>query len=401
MNESLTRKAHEQTNEAGSEAGILETMVVVARRKKFVIVLPLLVGSIVAALSFALPNVYKAGARLLPPQQQSTSMALLSQLGGGASLAAGMAGLKNPNDLYVAMLKSRTIADRLISRFSLKNVYDTKSLEEARSELANNTSVISGKDGLIVIEVEDQDRKRVALIANAYVEELLRLTKVLAVTGASQRRMFFEKELEAAKDNLSKAEMNLKQALNSRGVTSVDAESRAVIERLARLRAAVSAKEIQINAMRAFVTEANPEFMRTNEELKSLRAELSKMENGTEGSSLNAAQTPEGLQSIKILRDVKYYEMLYELLSKQFEIARLDEAKDPSLIQVLDPAIEPERKVKPRRALIVLGSMLAAMVCAIAWILVEEKKKRLLSSPVMAEKWQELSSLVRFRRKAG
>jgi tyrosine-protein kinase Etk/Wzc len=401
MNESLTRKAHEQTNEAGSEAGILETMVVVARRKKFVIVLPLLVGSIVAALSFALPNIYKAGARLLPPQQQSTSMALLSQLGGGASLAAGMAGLKNPNDLYVAMLKSRTIADRLISRFSLKNVYDTKSLEEARSELANNTSVISGKDGLIVIEVEDQDRKRVALIANAYVEELLRLTKVLAVTGASQRRMFFEKELEAAKDNLSKAEMNLKQALNSRGVTSVDAESRAVIERLARLRAAVSAKEIQINAMRAFVTEANPEFMRTNEELKSLRAELSKMENGTEGSSLNAAQTPEGLQSIKILRDVKYYEMLYELLSKQFEIARLDEAKDPSLIQVLDPAIEPERKVKPRRALIVLGSMLAAMVCAIAWILVEEKKKRLLSSPVMAEKWQELSSLVRFRRKAG
>jgi uncharacterized protein involved in exopolysaccharide biosynthesis len=401
MNESLTRKAHEQTNEAGSEAGILETMVVVARRKKFVIVLPLLVGSIVAALSFALPNVYKAGARLLPPQQQSTSMALLSQLGGGASLAAGMAGLKNPNDLYVAMLKSRTIADRLISRFALKNVYDTKSLEEARSELANNTSVISGKDGLIVIEVEDQDRKRVALIANAYVEELLRLTKVLAVTGASQRRMFFEKELEAAKDNLSKSEMDLKQALNSRGVTSVDAESRAVIERLARLRAAVSAKEIQINAMRAFVTEANPEFMRTNEELKSLRAELSKMENGTEGSSLNAAQTPEGLQSIKILRDVKYYEMLYELLSKQFEIARLDEAKDPSLIQVLDPAIEPERKVKPRRALIVLGSMLAAIVCAIAWILVEEKKKRLLSSPVMAEKWQELSSLVRFRRKAG
>lgn len=376
-------------------------MVVVARRKKFVIVLPLLVGSIVAALSFALPNVYKAGARLLPPQQQSTSMALLSQLGGGASLAAGMAGLKNPNDLYVAMLKSRTIADRLISRFALKNVYDTKSLEEARSELANNTSVISGKDGLIVIEVEDQDRKRVAPIANAYVEELLRLTKVLAVTGASQRRMFFGKELEAAKDNLSKSEMDLKQALNSRGVTSVDAESRAVIERLARLRAAVSAKEIQINAMRAFVTEANPEFMRTNEELKSLRAELSKMENGTEGSSLSAAQTPEGLQSIKILRDVKYYEMLYELLSKQFEIARLDEAKDPSLIQVLDPAIEPERKVKPRRALIVLGSMLAAMVCAIAWILVEEKKKRLLSSPVMAEKWQELSSLVRFRRKAG
>jgi uncharacterized protein involved in exopolysaccharide biosynthesis len=338
---------------------------------------------------------------LLPPQQQSASMALLSQLGGSASLAAGMAGLKNPNDLYVAMLKSRTVADRLISRFALQTAYNTKSLEETRSELANDTSVISEKDGLIVIEVEDHDRKRVAMIANAYVEELLHLTRTLAVTGASQRRLFFQKELEAAKDNLAKAEMALKQSLNSRGVTSVDAESRAVIERLARLRAEVSAKEIQLNAMRAFVTEANPEFMRVSEELKSLRAELARTANGTENSTLNAEQTPEGLQSIKILRDVKYYEMLYELLSKQFEFARLEEAKDPSLIQVLDPAIEPERKVKPRRALLVLGSILAAMVGVIAWVIVAEKKKRLLSSPAMAEKWDELSSLVGFKNKAG
>jgi uncharacterized protein involved in exopolysaccharide biosynthesis len=401
MNESSTRNAHEQTNPVESEFGILDTMVIVARRKRLIITLPIVVGLFVTALSFALPNVYKAGARLLPPQQQSTGMALLSQLGGSASLAAGMAGLKNPNDLYVAMLKSRTVADRLISRFALQTAYNTKSLEETRSELANNTSVISGKDGLIVIEVEDHDRKRVAMIANAYVEELLHLTRTLAVTGASQRRLFFQKELEAAKDNLAKAEMALKQSLNSRGVTSVDAESRAVIERLARLRAEVSAKEIQLNAMRAFVTEANPEFMRVSEELKSLRAELARTANGTENSTLNAEQTPEGLQSIKILRDVKYYEMLYELLSKQFEFARLEEAKDPSLIQVLDPAIEPERKVKPRRALLVLGSMLAAMVGVIAWVIVAEKKKRLLSSPAMAEKWDELSSLVGFKNKAG
>jgi uncharacterized protein involved in exopolysaccharide biosynthesis len=401
MNESLTRRVHEQTNEVASESGILETLVVVARRKKFVLLLPLAVGMVAAAISVALPNVYKAGARLLPPQQQSTGMALLSQLGGGAGLAASVAGLKNPNDLYVAMLKSRTIADRLITRFDLKTVYETNSPEEARTELANNTSVLSGKDGLIVIEVEDHDKKRVALIANAYVDELLSLTKTLAVTGAGQRRMFFEKELEAAKNNLAKAEMALKQSLDSGGVTSVDAESRAVIERLARLRAEVSAKVIQLGAMRAFVTEANPEFVRVSEELKSLRNELTRLENGNGNPALNVAQTPEGLQSIKILRDVKYYQMLYELLSKQYEFARLEEAKDPSLIQVLDSAIEPERKVKPRRAFIVLGSMLATLLGAIAWVIAQDKKKRLLSSPVMTEKWKELSSLIRFRRRAG
>lgn len=376
---------------------ILDIMVVAAKRKKFIIALPIIVGIMVGALSFALPNVYRAGAKLLPPQQQSTSAALLSQLGGSAGLAAGMAGLKNPNDLYVAMLKSRTVADRLLSHFNLKDVYDTASLEDARVELANNTTVLSGKDGLIIVEVEDHDRKRAALIANAYVDELLRLTKVLAVTGASQRRMFFEKELETSKNNLAKAEMTLKQALNSSGVTSVDAESRAVIERLARLRAEVSAKTIQLNAMRAFVTDANPEYIRLNEELKSLRAELSRNENGTAASAINAEQSSDGLKSIKILRDVKYYEMLYELLSKQYEIARLDEAKDPSLIQVLDEAIEPEHKVKPRRALILLGSMLVAMFGAIGWVILQEKKKRLLSSPATAEKWAELVSLIRFR----
>lgn len=400
MNESLTHQAHGQTNEVTGESGILETVLVVARRPKLLVLVPLVVGVIAVAVSLALPNVYKAGARLLPPQQQSTGMALLSQLGGGAGgLAASVAGLKNPNDIYVAMLKSRTIADRLITRFNLKTVYDTESLEEARTELASNTSVLSGKDGLIIVEVEDHDKKRVALIANAYIDELLRLTKVLAVTGAGQRRMFFEKELETAKENLAKAEMALKQSLNSGSVTSVDAESRAVIERLARLRASVSAKVIQLDAMRAFVTEANPEFVRVSEELKSLRTELTRMESGNTVPALNAPQTPEGLQSIKILRDVKYYEMLYELLSKQYEFARLEEAKDPSLIQVLDPAIDPERKVKPRRALIVLGSVLAAFLGAIAWIVIEDKKKRLLSSPAMAAKWEELFSLVRFRRK--
>jgi len=294
------------------------------------------------AVSLAMPNVYKATVKLMPPQQsQSGAAALLSQLGGVANMAAGVAGLKNPNDLYVGMLQSRTVADNLIARFKLKDVYDTDSLEKARMQLDDYTNVRAGKDGLITIEVEDKNQKLVANLANGYSEELLKLTNVLAVTEASQRRLFYEQQLKQAKDNLANAEVKLKSSLDTHGVISVDAESRAVLATAARLRAEVSAKEIELNSMRPFVTTENPDFKRTEEELKSLRAELTKLENGRKGAANDQASEngSAGFENIKVLRDVKYYQMLYELLAKQYELARLDEAKDAATVQVLDKAV--------------------------------------------------------------
>jgi uncharacterized protein involved in exopolysaccharide biosynthesis len=375
---------------------VIDVLIALARHKKLIIGLPLVVGLVAAAVSFALPNIYKANTKLLPPQQsQPTATALLSQLGGVAGLAAGAAGLKSPADLYVGMLKSRTVADRLIAEFQLKKVYDVDLQEKARKELEARTTINSGKDGLITIEVEDEGQERVAKLANAYVAELGSLTKVLAVTEAAQRRLFFERQLELSKNNLAKAEIALKGALDNSGVISVDSESRAVVETIARVNAQISAKEIKLGSMRAFVTSNHPEYRATAEELNSLRAELSKLENGrvAGGERGRAADTPtRGFENIQLLRDVKYYQMLYELLAKQYEAARLDEAKDPSIIQVLDPAVAPERKFRPKRAIIVIGSTVGALFFAMFYALLLESKRRALLAPATAGRWAELKS---------
>lgn len=380
------------------QPGLIDIMIVLAKHKKLILGLPLGAALCAVAITLALPNIYRAGTKLLPPQQaQSGASALLAQLGG---LTGAVPGMKNPSDMYIGMLKSRTVADRLIARFDLKKVYDNESLELARLGLAGNTVITAGKDGMITVEVESKDRKLAASLANGYVEELQRLTRVLAVTEASQRRLFFERQLELTKDNLAKSEVALKSAMNRSGVISVDVESRAVLETAARLRAQVSAKEIQLGAMRAFVTASHPGYRQANEELASLRAELSRLENGS-AAGIDAAEAAQGkvsgVENIQLLRDVKYYQMLYEMLAKQYELARLDEAKEPTLIQVLDPAVEPEHKFKPKRAIIVVvtGVLFGfiALFCAFAM----EARRKAMLSPLSSARWAELKTYLKFR----
>lgn len=379
---------------------MLDLMIVLAKYKKLIIGFPLAVAVVAAVVSMVLPSVYKATTKMLPPQQAASgASALLAQLGGAAGLAASVAGMKNPSDVYIGMLKSRTVADKMIARFDLKRVYDTDSQEIARMNLDTNTQVAAGKDGMITVEVEDKNRQLVAKLANGYVDELQRLSRVLAVTEASQRRLFFERELETAKNNLAKVEMSLKGALDNGGVVSVDAESRAVLETAARLKAQISAKEIQLGAMRPFMTAQHPEFRRTEEELTSLRAELSRLEGGRPGvaSGQGAQDKQSGLENIQLMRDLKYYQMLYELLAKQYEVARLDEAKEPSLIQVLDAAVEPERRARPKRALIVLASTVLAGLAAIAFAFVLEARRRAMKDPVEVVRWNELKKYLHFK----
>jgi uncharacterized protein involved in exopolysaccharide biosynthesis len=293
------------------------------------------------------------------------------------------------------MLRSRTLADRLVDKHQLKKIYGTDSQEKARADLGADTAITSGKDGLISIEVDSKDPKLAATLANAYVAELLNLTRTLAVTEASQRRLFFQGQLEQAKNNLAKAEMALKGAIDVGGVVSVDSESRTVVETVAKLRAQVSAREVELNAMRSFVTPDHPQFKRVTEELSSLRGELAKLENGRGNEVATQPAGKGGLENIQLLRDLKYHQMLYELLAKQYEAARLDEAKDPAVIQVLDPAVEPERKIGPKRALLVILSALASLVAVVLWAFVREAQQRTAQQPRVAARWAEFRSYLR------
>jgi len=383
----------------GDNVSVLDILIVLAKHKKVILATTVTAAVLSGGASFVMHPVYQASTKLLPPQQsQSSAAAMLSQLGGIASMAVGSGGLKNPNDMYVGMLKSRTVADRLIAEYNLKKIYQTDSQEKARRNLLDSTTVASGKDGLITIDVEARDGKLAAAMANSYVNELFRLTKTLAVTEAAQRRVFYERQLETTKDNLAKAEMALKRTLDTRGVISVDVESRAILETVGRLRAQVSAKEIQLGSLRAFVTSTNPQYRRVEEELSSLRDELSRLENGR-GSSDAAADKPNGLENVKLLRDLKYHQMLYELLAKQYEAARIDEAKDPSIIQVLDQAVEPERPVKPRRSMMVILSTIVGAVIGLFLAFIAEAKSRALNSAGGAGKWATLRKYLGFGKR--
>jgi len=355
-----------------SDISLMDIALTLAKHKKKIVTYPIAFGVAGLVISFLLPVVYRANTKILPPQQnQSTASAMLSQLGGLAGGAGAALGIKNPNDLYISLLKSRALTDRIIQRFDLQKRYDQKFIEGTRKELDQKSQIGAGKDNIISIDVDDKEPKVAAAIANAYVEELTNLTNKFALTEASQRRVFYEKQLELAKDKMIAAETALSTGIDSKGMMSVDAQSKAVLETVARLRANISAKQIQLKSMQAFVTPNNTEYKRANQELLGMQDELSTLENGvnnntsskSESKSANAeilGKSPKavetGTSNIQLLRDVKYYQMLYEMLAKQFEVARLDEAKDIPLIQVLDKAEEPEHKFKPQRALITLGA---------------------------------------------
>jgi len=268
---------------AEDEINLLDLLIVLAKHKRLVLGVPLAAGILAAIASLLLPNIYTGTTRILPPQQSaSAASALLSQLGGAlggiGGAAGGALGIRNPNDLYVGMLKSRTVADNLITKFELGKVYGEDRLSDARRHLERETTVVGGRDGIITIEVDDRDPKRAAELANAYVDELMKLTKVLAVTEASQRRLFFERQLEQAKDSLTAAEVAARQGLEKGGLAQVDAQGRSMIEVTARLRAQISVKEVQLGSMRTFAAEGNPELQRTQEELQALRRELARVE---------------------------------------------------------------------------------------------------------------------------
>jgi uncharacterized protein involved in exopolysaccharide biosynthesis len=344
--------------------------------------------------SLLLPNIYTAATKVLPPQQTQSTSAVLAQLGSLASLAGGaVSGVKNPNDLYVGMLKSRTVADNLIQRFDLNKLYEQKFQSETRRRLAAATMIVSGKDGIITIEVDDKDPKRAADLANGYMDELFKLTKVLAVTEASQRRLFFERQLEQAKESLARAEASTRLALQKGGLVMVEGQGRVMAETSARLRAEITVKEIQIGAMRTFASEQNPELQRTQQQMEMLKRELARTE-GTAGSrsSSSAESNVKGIENLRLLRELKYNEVTYELLARQYEIAKIDEAKDSAIIQVMDKAIEPDRKSKPKRSLIVLLATLVAVVLAVFFVLVLEAIKRSAADPRQFEKLARLKA---------
>jgi tyrosine-protein kinase Etk/Wzc len=334
------------------EISLLDILKVIKENLLLLVLGPLLVGLIALGITFLIPPTFTASTSFLPPQQQqSASASLLASLGSLGGLAGAATGLKNPNDQFVAFLKSRRIEDKLVDRFKLIERYKVDLLTDARIALESRTRISSGKDNLITIEVDDREPTFAAELANAQVEELGVLIQRLALTEAQQRRVFFENQLLSTKNQLTKTEQALRATgINSSALKSNPATAVAVV---ARMQAEIVAQEIKISSMRGYLADTAPQYRQAQSDLSTLRAQLSKLEKPNEIQATNDSDY------IARFRDFKYYETLFELFAKQFELAKVDESREGSKIQVLDVAQPPERKSKPKKAQIALIATLA------------------------------------------
>lgn len=378
---------------------LLEIVIRLARRKRLILSFTLAVALCGVGLVLLIPNKYVGTTRVLIPQQgQSTAAAMLSQLGGSglASMAGGALGIKNQTDMYIAMVKSRSVSDAIIARFKLKEKFSSKTMVAARKKLATRVQVGGGKDGIITIDYEDKNAEFAALVANAYVEELDALMRRLAVTEAGRRRSYYERLLSQARGRLTEAEQAYRAIQEKSGLIQPDAQAKATIETIAKLRAEVTAREVKIGSMATFSTESNPEMIRAKREIEELNAQLQSLENSGEPRRrgdivIPTGQVPElAMEVIRRTRDLKYQETLYELLAKQYELARFDEAKDSASIQIIDRAIPMDYKSGPPRSLIVLVLTLLAFALSSAYVLISERLRERGVSPDTAEKLEQL-----------
>ncbi|MBS1802805.1 MAG: chain length determinant family protein [Acidobacteria bacterium] len=392
------------------EVTILDVLTQLALRKVLIARVVAVALALGLVLSFALPVRYTATAKIMPPQQtQSSSTLLMGQMvasspGALAAIASGGLALKNPNDLYVALLTSRPIADAVIQHFDLVKLYGSRDMTVARKRLAKRSAVLSEKNGLIAISVTDRDKARAAAMANAYTDELRSLTKKIALTEASQRRFFYEDQLRQSKDALVNAQQQFQTVQMQKGLVQLDSQAKVMIESLAAVRARASAKQVEVQALRSYSTERNPDLALAERELEALQGEIARLQQSNHSSnSANLAlqDVPSaGLEYLRADHELRYQQALYDMLLRQYDAARLDEAKDAVVIQVVESAIPPDRRSSPQRLLILLGSLIIGIFVGCTLALLDRWLDVMRSDPESALMLRDLRAAINARSRA-
>jgi tyrosine-protein kinase Etk/Wzc len=391
-----------EATKSGIEFDLLDLLLVMAERKKEIIFATLIGALLATGVVFLVHPTFTAKAVVLPPQQGQSSAGLLTQLGNLASLTGlgSSTAARDPNDLYMAVLQSNTVADGLIKRLNLMQAYKTKKLSQARRTLAANSRFSSEKGGMISITIKDEDPRRAAQIANAYVDELHDINSRLIIGEAGVRRNFFGQQLALEKDRLTDAEIALQQTEESTGAISPSGQTGVVISQVAALQAQIISREVQLDALRTSSTDQNPDVIRLNNEIAGLRNQMLTLESLQKGRkpgdiSLTSRSLPQDqVIFLRMQRDVQYHTLIFDLIARQFEAARLDEAKASPLIQVLDPAEPPERKSGPYRALWVLIGLVLGFIFGCVRVIGSYVHSRVVADPDNAAR------LAQFRRAA-
>lgn len=368
-----------QANSTG-ERSLLDLLILFARHRLFIVLTTFICMVIAAIVSLLIPVRYSAESTLLPPQQSSAGAGLLAQLaGGGASAGGGLAALaggslsRTQNETYVSMFRSRTVEDAMIKRFNLRDMYHTKTLVDTQKVFESRSKVVAGtKDNIIHVTVYGRTPEESEKMTNAYVEEFQKLVADVAVTEAGQRRKFFDLQLQQAEDNLSNAEQDLKKTELQTGMVQPDSQSRAMIESAASLQGQVAAKEVELQALSSYATDSNPEVVIVKRQIEELRAQLARFtgnSNSVADLFVPKGKVPEAaLDYVRKYREVKYRETIFQAIASQYQLARLDEARQGAEFQIIDYAVAPDKKSFPPRTLLTLLAGFLSFIGACGWV---------------------------------
>ena len=372
------------------EISLLDLATALGEEKATLFAIPLVTTLVAVVVSLLMTPIFTAKTLVMPPQQQqSGAAAALASLGGLAGLAGAAGAIKSPDEMYVALLGSESLQNRLIAELKLQERYEAKTLTDTRAGLKAQVRFSADKkSGLISIEADDKDPAFAAELANRHVTELRAMLGRLAVTEAQQRRAFYEQQIQLTQDKLGLAEVAFRSAKEKSGLQVTTALAETGVRASAELRGQIAAREVQLQAMSRFATAQNPDTQRIASELAALRAQLNKTEQGSGESKV--AASPLHQEAVKSFRDVKVQEAMLEVLIRQYELARVDEAKEGPLIQQVDVAVAPERKSKPKRAIIVLVAAFAGLFLGVLVAFVRRALRKAQSDPASAGQWLAL-----------
>jgi len=389
--------------------GLADFVLPLVRRRRLIVVVvgAAIVASVIAALLW--PKSWRAAATMLPPERRMDNPLFVP--GGFEGLGASLRGITlrhvaTPSDIFVAILESRNVAEALVERFDLREEYEVKSLTKAVKRLQNDSEVTVTRDGTIRVAATARSPELAADLANAYVEELDRVNRTLANREAVAIREFVEKELGESKDRLSAAEDRMRSFQEAYGAVEVTEQARAVIAAAAEIRARILAAEVDLGVLLRTRDESHPDVQRTRDYLAELRLRLAEIE-GDDQSTLgeepapveptgpDEEEVPErevfpplskvpalGLRFGRLLRDVKTEEAVVALLTEQYHRARIEERRSLPTVRVLDPAVPPERRYRPRRTVLVLVCTALAFVLALGLSYSLEIVDRIRRDPV-------------------
>lgn len=339
-------------------------------------------------IAFLVPVRYQSTTRLMPPDAQSSSglgllAAMSGRSGGGAGALSGLAGdllgVKSSGSLFIGLLSSDTVEDRLIEKFQLKTVYHASKIEDARAALAEHTNVSEDrKSGIISIGVKDHDPKRAAAMADAYVTELDRLVAQLSTSSARRERVFLEERLKQVKTELDAAAQNFSAFASKNTAIDIPAQGKAMVEAAATLQGELIASQAELSSLQQVYADTNVRVRAAQARVSELQKKLTEVGgSGTQDELANDKSMYPSIRKLPLLgvtyadlyRQTKIQETVYELLTQQYELAKVQEAKEIPSVKVLDPAIVPTKRSFPPRTMIVMVSTMLGILCTMVWIL--------------------------------